>query len=126
VQIDELEILKSSQPDLSQEARSAIDAKIAAYKAQEAQLTSDPARGEGLDELFVKGKAFEAERDLAMSRDPYFDFGEALLQIAIVLASVAIISGGLALLALSGVLGVTGALLTLNGYTLAVSLPFFG
>ena len=29
-----------------------------------------------------------------MRKDPYFDYGQALLQIAIVLASVAIITGG--------------------------------
>lgn len=127
MQADELEILKTEQPQLSEQARAAIDAKIASYKSQEQQLTSDPASGEGLDELFRKGKTLEAERDLALRRDPYFDYAQALLQIAIVLASVAIISSGsTTLLAVSGVLGAAGTLLTLNGFSLAVSLPYLG
>jgi hypothetical protein len=126
MQADELEILRANQPDLPEQAKAAIDGKIASYKEQEQQLTSDAASGEGLDELFAKGKRLEAERDVALRRDPYFDYGEALLQIAIVLASVAIISGGTTLLGVSGLLGAAGALFTLNGFTLAVSLPFLG
>ncbi len=48
--------------------------------------------------MFNHGKALEAERDVAMQKDPYFDYGEALLQIAIVLAGVALISSGSMLL----------------------------
>lgn len=126
MQADELEILKANQPDLPEAARTAIDAKIASYKQQEKELTSDPATGEGLDELFARGKSLEIARDQALKRDPYFDYGEALLQISIVLASIAIISGGTSLLAVSGGLGAAGALLTLNGFTLAVNIPFIG
>jgi hypothetical protein len=126
MQADELEILKANQPDLPEQAKAAIDAKIATYKAQEGQLTTDTASGEGLDELFAKGKALEAERDLALRKDPYFDYAEALLQIAIVLAGVAIISGGTTLLGFSGLLAVAGTLLTVNGFTLAASLPYLG
>jgi hypothetical protein len=126
MQADELEILKTNQPELSEPAKAAIDAKIASYRKQEKQLSSDPATGEGLDELFARGKALEAGRDLALRRDPYFDYAEALLQISIVLAGVAIISGGTMLLATSAVMGAAGALLTLNGFTLAVSVPFLG
>jgi len=60
-----------------------------------------------------------------MLRDPYFDYGQALLQIAIVLASVAIIAGGNFLLVLSGLLGVLGTASTLNGFFL-FWLPFAG
>ncbi len=126
VQIDELELLKTATPTLSEEARSAIDAKIISYRKQDQELTSEPQSGEGLDELFERGKALEAERDTAMRKDPYFDYGEALLQIAIVLASVAIISGGSALLLGSVTVGALGALMTLNGFTLLLNLPFIG
>jgi hypothetical protein len=61
-----------------------------------------------------------------MRKDPYFDYGQALLQIAIVLASVAIITGGLILLVLSGILAVAGTLITLNGFALFATLPFIG
>jgi hypothetical protein len=107
-------------------AKTAIEAKIKSYKEQDKLLTTDPEKGEGLDELFQKGKSLEAARDVAMRQDPYFDYAEALLQIAIVLAGVAIISGGSLLLITSAVLGVLGALLTFNGFTLLVALPFLG
>ncbi len=126
VQVDELELALLSEPALGDAARSAIQEKIAAYKAQDAKLTSDPASGEGLDELFQRGKALEATRDIAMRQDPYFDYAQALLQIAIVLASVAIITKGTAILIASGLVGLAGTLLMLNGFTLAVAVPGLG
>ena len=66
---------------------------------------------------------WSAERDVASRRDPYFDYAEVLLQISIVLASVAMLSGKrwafYASLALAGL----GALLCANGYGLFLKLP---
>ena len=107
-------------------ARQAFDAKIKDYRATVKKLTTDPEKQEGLDELFAKGKALEAERDVAMRKDPYFDWSQALLQIAIVLASVAIISGGAWLLTASLLVGGLGALLTLNGFMLWFQIPGIG
>ena len=45
--------------------------------------------------MFAKGKSLEAERDVALRKDPYFDWSQALLQIAIVLASVHLIIGNM-------------------------------
>ena len=81
---------------------------------------------EGLDELFERGKSLEAARDVALRKDPYFDASQALLQIAIVMASVHLIIGNLWLLAMSGGLGVLGFLLMIDGFTLALPLPFLG
>lgn len=118
LQVAEFEAMLAAQPDMPAAARAMITEKIAAYRKDDQLLTTDPARGEGLDELFVKGKQLEAERDVAMLRDPFFDYGQALLQIAIVLASVAIIAGGSLLLTLSGVIAVLGTAATLNGFLL--------
>lgn len=123
---EDLELLLETTPTLTAEQRQRISEKIAANKAYDARLTSEPEKREGLDELFQRGKALEAERDHAMARDPYFDYGQAALQIAIVLASIAIISGGAALLGFSIVLGLAGALLTLNGFLMLVRLPLIG
>jgi hypothetical protein len=123
---DELELTLLSQPGLPDEARSAIDAKVRAYRDTVKAYTSDPKTREGLDELFVRAKEIEQERDRALRKDPYFDLAQALLQIAIVLASVAIIAGTDALVVLSFVVGGLGTLLMLNGYTLLVSVPGFG
>jgi len=102
-----------------------ITAKVDEYKKQIDILTKDD-KGEGLDQLWQKGKDLEAARDVAMKQDPYFDYAAALLQIAIVLASVSIISGGTLLLAISGALGAAGMFLTFNGFTLAYTLSFIG
>ena len=123
---EDLELLVETSPALTSEQRTRIAEKIAANKANDAKLTSDPKTNEGLDELFQRGKALEAERDRAMAQDPYFDYAQACLQIAIVLASIAIISGGMPLLALSIVLGLGGTLLTFNGFTMLVHVPGLG
>ena len=83
VVIDDMEI-KLAEPRLSPTTRDAITKKVAEYKATVERLTSEPDKQEGLDELFVKAKALEAERDIALRKDPYFDWSQALLQIAIV------------------------------------------
>jgi len=124
LQGDDLEMRLAVEPNLSEDVRQKISARIADYKAQDAKLTSDKERLEGLDELWEKGKSLEKDRDLALKRDPYFDYGEALLQIAIVLASVAIISGGNFVLFVSMALGTLGLISTIGGFTLAFPMPF--
>jgi nitroreductase len=123
---DELELLQASQPNMPPDVKAKVAAKIKDYRDQIQKLTSDPVKKEGLDELFVKAKAFEVERDAALRRDPYFDWSQAMLQIAIVLASVHLIIGNFMLLGLSGGLGALGILLMLNGFTLLVPIPFLG
>lgn len=123
---DEFEMLLKSTPGMPDDAKKSIEEKVAAYKEQDKSLTSDPKSGEGLDELFNKGKALEAQRDQSLQRGPYFDYGQALLQIAIVLASVAIISGGNFVLLASFLLGALGTVATVGGFTLAFPLPFAG
>jgi hypothetical protein len=131
LQADELELRLATESGLSDAARTTIASKIADYRAQDRILTEDPDRPveqrEGLDQLWSKGKSLEAARDVAARKDPYFDYAEALLQIAIVLASVSLISRyRVILLAASAALGLLGALLTINGFSLAISLPFIG
>ncbi len=61
-----------------------------------------------------------------MRKDRYFDYGMALLQIAIVLASVSIITGGTNLLALSVLSSAVGLISMLNGFTLVYTVPLIG
>lgn len=126
LQIDELEFVLSTRTDLDESVKATIREKVAQYRQQDVKLTSDQTSGEGLDQLFARGKALEILRDQALERDPYFDYGQAFVQIAIVLASVAIISGANALLVASGLMGAVGSLLTLNGFTMLWKLPFVG
>jgi hypothetical protein len=69
-------------------------------------------------------RKLEHERDRNKAKDPNFDFAEALLQIAIVIASVSILSSSRMLYAVSFVFAVVGVLLCGNGYLLLVPLPF--
>jgi len=123
---DELELSLAAQGNMSADARKKFQDKIKDYREQMQKLTTDPVKKEGLDELFQRGKSLEAARDVSLRKDPYFDGSQALLQIAIVLASVHLIIGNLWLLAASGGLGVLGLLLMLDGFSLAVPLPFLG
>lgn len=115
--------LQRLDPSLTEDARRFLSDKIAAFNAKIKRYDSEPERGEGKKELLAKARSLEAERDLALKRDPYFDFGQGLLQIAIVLASVSLIVGGSFLLWVSGALGVIGTISMLNAFTLLVELP---
>jgi hypothetical protein len=75
-------------------------------------------------EIEPKARAFEAERDRNQTKDPYFDYAEVLLQIAIVCASVSILSTSRPMFWFSSVLAVLGVSLTINGFLLLFRLPF--
>lgn len=123
---NELELMLAAQPTIPEEVKRRFEEKIKEYRAEAQRLTTDPAKKEGLDELFTKAKGLEVARDVALAKDPYFDWSQAFLQIAIVLASVHLIIGNVWLLLLSGGLGTLGLVLMVNGFTLAVRLPFIG
>ncbi len=108
----------------SAEAKAATLKRIAEYRATVARYESDPKERDGKKELVERAREAEAARDLAARRGPYFDYANALLQIAIVLSSVAIVAVSGALLWSGTAIGLVGALLTLNGYFLIVRLPF--
>ncbi len=76
-------------------------------------------------EIEKEAKTLEHERDVNRARDPYFDYGEVLLQIAIVMASVAIISGSRPVFYFAITSACLGALFSLNGFFLILRLPFF-
>lgn len=123
---EELELTLVTQPGLSAEASAAVKSKISAWRTTADRYRSEPDTQEGLNELSARAKLLESERDAALRKDPYFDFSQALIQIAIVLASVAIIAGTNTLLYGSYAVGALGALLMMNGFWLMVRLPFLG
>jgi hypothetical protein len=69
-------------------------------------------------------KKLEHERDVNRARDPYFDYAEVLLQIAIVTASVSILASSRPVFAFSAVLAIVGTVLAVNGFALVLRLPF--
>jgi hypothetical protein len=120
---DELELSLQGNPALPAEARKAIEAKVEAYKKTIARYESEPETREGKTELIARAREHETLRDRALKQDPYFDYSEALLQIAIVLVSVAIVASLPWLAYFGGLLGLVGMLLGLNGFLLLVEIP---
>lgn len=76
-------------------------------------------------EIEAEARKLEHERDLNRDKDPYFDYAEVLLQIAIVMATVAILATSAPMYGFSIILALVGALLSLNGFLLLVKIPFF-
>jgi hypothetical protein len=68
-------------------------------------------------------KKLEHERDVNRDRDPYFDYAEVLLQIAIVCSSVAILSSSRPMFWFSLALAISGAVFTANGFLIFFRLP---
>ena len=123
---DAIELAFLQDGSLNAEARATLKAKAEAYRKTAARYESEPETQEGKKELMVRAKEYESKRDYALKQDPYFDYAEALLQIAIVLISVSIVATLPWLAILGGIVGATGSLLMVNGYTLAVEIPFLG
>jgi len=99
----------------------------AVYERMRNAAASDGVRyAKEKEEIFAKAKEFEKERDVSRAKDPYFDFGEILLQLAIVIASIAILSGSSPVFLFSIVMAALGAMLSLNGFLQLITLPFLG
>jgi len=120
---NEIELAWSADSSLTDEAKSALKKKLDDYRKTIARYESEPDTGEGKKELLTRARQHSAARDRALKQDPYFDYSEALLQIAIVLISVSIVAELLWLALIGGGLGLIGGLLMVNGYLLLVEIP---
>lgn len=98
--------------------RAKFEALHKRYADEEKRMNSDK------KEIEVVAKKHETTRDLNQAKDPYFDYAEVLLQIAIVMATVSIISSSRPVFITSLVLALLGAFFTFNGYTLLFKVPF--
>ena len=111
----ELELLNDK---LSATSRAAFEKKIQDYKKNIARYESEPETQEGKKELLAIAKQHESTRDLALRQDPWFDYSQSLLQIAIVLTSVGLVMGSAAFFWTAASLGLVGVVLGLNGFFL--------
>ncbi|HEY0413605.1 MAG TPA: DUF4337 domain-containing protein [Allosphingosinicella sp.] len=113
---------------LTPAGRAAAEQRLAKYKATvsrydsepDAQAPNDPLKGEGKKEIKARAQSYEAAFDQASARDNNFDLAEVLLQLALVLGSVAILAVRRWVLILAAAIGAVGSLLTLNGFLLLV------
>jgi hypothetical protein len=111
-----LEREKSMKPDAVKHYESVIKT-----------LGAEAARyGTEKKEIEEEAKKLESERDRNRKKDPYFDYAEVLLQIAIVMASISILSSSRQVFYLALISAILGSMLCLNGYLLIVHIPFLG
>lgn len=109
------------------QVQAAIDKQIAEWKATVARYEKDPKTPEdSLDALQERAKQAVERREIYDRKLEHFEYASGALQIAVVLASAAIITGAAALVWIAGALGVLGAALLGFGYFLPTLLPFFG
>jgi hypothetical protein len=100
------------------EARKKAEALLGEVSDEEKRYHSEK------QEIEKEAKTLEHERDINRVKDPYFDFAEVLLQIAIVMASVSILADTPVIFHFSLALASFGGFLALNGYLLLVRIPF--
>lgn len=116
---DDLET-QMQMPQIPAEVKASMAKRLESYRSNIARYESEPDTGEGKKELMARARAHEHERDLALARDPWFDAAEALLQIAIVLMSITLITDKRLFFWAASGLGLIGALSTLNGFLLLI------
>ena len=104
---------------MAPEARQQYEALLAEFSAETKRYNTEK------KDIEKDAKKLEHERDVNRQRDPYFDFAEVLLQIAIVMSSVSILSRSRLMYGLSLILALSGTFLMINGYALWVPLPLF-
>src|SRR3954447_17958160 len=95
-------------PQVDPEATDALAKRTEAWAKTVARWESEPETGEGRKELIARAKAAEEKRDTATAKHHHYEISSAAFQIAIVLASAAVITGAIALTWLSIGLGVVG------------------
>lgn len=104
---------------LKPEARKKYEELFNSFKEEEERYNSEKKKIE------ENAKQLEATRDLNMSKDPYFDYAEVMLQIAIVMASIAILASSRQVFLFSIAFASFGSMLMINGYLLIFRIPFF-
>jgi hypothetical protein len=102
----------------------AMDKQIAAWKGMISHYQAD--KKDGTEALLERANEETAGRELSNHRLEHYEYASGLLQIAIVLASAAIITGIAALMWTSIGLGAIGAVLMAFGYFAPTVLTIFG
>ena len=100
----------------------AVESKIPAnkekFEAEAARMKVDK------DEIMVKAKALEAERDAARQKSPWFTWGGSVLQIGIVLLTASILAVSMPMFWVSIVVGSVGAVLVSQALWLWIPIGF--
>jgi len=105
----------------SEEAKKQIEA----WRKTAQRYQTEPETGEGREELMARAKQAEQKRDRAMAAYHQFELASAAVQIAIVLASAAIVTGAMALAWIGAGLGVVAVAFCLIGFLAPTSVHIF-
>jgi hypothetical protein len=114
LELDLAERESSMTPEVGEQAKKLL----ARFESEEKRYSKDK------QDIKTEAEGYQEQRDVALAKDPYFDYAEALLQIAIVLASVAMLAGSRPVYLISVVVALLGTFLAINGFTLLVKIPF--
>ena len=110
------ESLEIEMPTMASSQTDAAKKRMDAWKATAQRYESEPETGEGRRELMSRAKAMEARRDRALAADHVFEIASGALQIGIVLASAAVITGAIWLAFTAIGLGLVGAAFVALGF----------
>jgi Domain of unknown function (DUF4337) len=132
IAVDQMQAQLAADAGLPPQVRAHLQETVDQYKATIARYDDEPdpaapgdsLRGEGKKQLSAQARSYEVLRERAGAQDSNFDYSEVALQLAIVLGSVAILALSRKVLYIAIGLGVVGALLMINGFTLMFPLPF--
>jgi len=114
----EIDLIERSER-VKPEVKEKLEALLKKLRDEEARYGAEK------KEIEREAKKLEHERDVNRNKDPYFDYAEVLLQIAIVMASVSILSASRAVFVFSLVSAFSGAIFCLNGFLMFFHIPFF-
>lgn len=105
------EEMETRYAEASPASRELMEKRVAEWRKNAERYETEPETGEGRRELMARALETAKQRDVQKARGDAFDVATALLQVSIVLASAAIITGALMLAVLGGILGAVAAAL---------------
>jgi hypothetical protein len=116
-----------SQTLSDDKGKEAVEKQIGEWKTTIANFEKDPKKPEdSLEKIQERARDAGEEREGWNKKLEHFEFASGALQISIVLASAAIITGVAALAWIAGLLGIVGAVLMGFGYLAPNVLTFLG
>ena len=107
-----LELARTTDP----KAKDLVEKQIAGWRKNADRYDSEPETNEGRKELAARAKASEQKRDRSLAAYHHYETASGAVQIAIVLASAAIITGLNVFVWVAGALGAAGVAFTLIGF----------
>jgi hypothetical protein len=120
---------ESAELELNQmmlpKTKEAIEQRIAAWRKSADRYDSEPETGEGRKELTARAKAAESRRERSLAAYHHYEVASAGVQIAIVLASAAIITGMTVLVWIAVGLGIVGVVFCGIGFFAPMAVHLF-